>query len=80
MYNVGTKEREVIIMSSAYVNEYIQSTEEYKGFVLEIRCYRFSSSKSLAYHRDCRLYKDGVAIARAKTKKELKDLIDHGCY
>ena len=58
----------------------VKATEEYKDFVLEIRCYRFSSSKSLAYHRYCSLYKDGVAIARAKTKKELKDRIEHGCY
>ena len=60
------------------MHEYIQSTEEYKGFTLEIRMCRLSDDGS--YHRSCVLYKDGKSIAISKTKKELKDLIDHGCY
>jgi hypothetical protein len=35
---------------------------------------------NMTMHRRCRILKDGVAIGLAKTKKELKDLIDNGIY
>ncbi len=57
--------------------EWIQSTEEYKGFTLEIIMEWFSDG---CPHRSCRISKNGVALGRAKTKKELKDLIDHNIY
>ena len=60
------------------MREYIQSTEEYKGFTLEIRMYCLTDKNR--WHRECRIYKDGKRIGISKTKKEVKDLIDHGCY
>lgn len=60
------------------MREYIQSTETYKGFELKIR--RFClDDRRLIYHRECRIYKDGKSIGISKTKKEAKDLINHGC-
>ena len=58
--------------------EYVQSTEEYKGFTLEIRMYCLCDKNS--WHKKCRIYKDGKYIAPVKTKKEAKGLIDAGCY
>lgn len=58
--------------------EYPQSTEAYKGYVLEMLVYRLHDRDS--FHRRCRVYKDGKPIAVSKTKKEAKHLIDHDCY
>lgn len=55
--------------------EYVQSREDYKGFVLEIVVYRHEGH---APHRRCFAYKDGERISCSKTKKELKELIDLG--
>lgn len=60
------------------MQEYIQSTEEYKGFTLEIRMFCLDEKNN--WHRECRIYKDGKGIAISKTKKEAKDLISHGCF
>lgn len=58
------------------MQECTQSTETYKGFILEIRLFRFDGKNN--WHRECRVYKDGKRIAICKTKKEAKDLITHG--
>lgn len=55
---------------------YIASKENYKGFILEIEMTRSHDHPSL-YHRRCNIYKSGELIGIAKTKKEVKDLIDH---
>lgn len=61
------------------ISTWIQSTEEYKGFTLEIVMTRNSTDKFP--HRHCLILdKDGMALGMAKTKKELKDLIDNGIY
>lgn len=65
---------------SEYLQTYIQSTEEYKGFTIVIERFRFYDSKTMHFNRRCRLFKNGESIALGKTKKEMKDLIDHGCY
>lgn len=57
-----------------------QSTEHYKGFDLVIETYSLDPSNPLRMHRHCRMFYNGEAIASSKTKKELKDLIDHGLY
>jgi len=59
--------------------EFVESVEHYKGFVLEIIKYRYWHTKD-GYHKRCILYKDNESIACAKTKKELKELIDAGIY
>lgn len=65
----------------AGVREYIQSEEDYKGFKLVIVMERFMSSPSLEYHRRCHIFDEaGERIGIGKTKKELKDLIDHDCF
>lgn len=56
---------------------WVQSTEEYKGFTLEIIMTRFATG---CPHRQCRISRNGESLGIAKTKKELKDLIDHGIY
>ena len=58
-------------------DEYIQSEEFYKGYVLKIRLYRLDD-QSMVYHRNCDIYKDGKRIGISKTKKEAKDLISNG--
>ena len=58
--------------------EYIQSEEQYKGFILKIR--RFTLGNNLTYHRCCDIYYNGKRIGIGKTKKECKDLISHGCF
>ena len=58
------------------IRDYIQSTEKYKGFTLEIR--RFCLNEKNTYHRECRIYKNGKRIGISKTKKEAKDLISNG--
>lgn len=68
-------------MNGGYImfnNRYVQSEEAYKGFVLKV--IRFQLGKTAMYHRECELWKDGTRIAIGKTKTEMKDLIDHGCY
>lgn len=64
------------------MREYIQSTEEYKGFILKIRMFMFVDLgyKSTGWHRECLIYRGDERIAISKTKKAAKDLIDHGCY
>lgn len=61
------------------INEYIQSVENYKGFVLKIRLFRFDSCKS-GWHRECEIYRNQKRIAISKTKKEAKDLIDNNLF
>lgn len=58
-------------------SKWIQSTEEYKGFILEIVMTQYNTG---CPHRTCRISKNGEILGIAKTKKELKDLIDHGIY
>ena len=58
------------------MHKYIQSTEQYKGFTLEVEMCRLHDYDS--YHRRCHVLKDGKCISVCKTKKEAKDLIDHG--
>lgn len=58
--------------------EYIQSTEEYKGFTLEIKMFCLDEKNS--WHRKCVVYKDGNSVATCKSKKEAKDMIDNGCF
>lgn len=59
------------------IKEYVQSEETYKGFKLVIRRYCLND-KTLTYHRDCEIYKDGYRVGIIKTKKEAKELIDGG--
>lgn len=56
---------------------WVQSTEEYKGFTLEIIMTWFATG---CPHRSCRISRNGKALGISKTKKELKDLIDNGIY
>ena len=58
--------------------EFISSTEQYKGYILEVHKYRVHDLDS--FHRMCRVFKDGTPLAICKTKKEAKDLIDHDCF
>lgn len=58
--------------------EYIQSVEEYKGFVLKIQMYCLTEMND--WHRRCQVWKNGKHIAICKTKKEAKDMINHGCW
>lgn len=60
------------------IHEYVEFTENYKGYVLETIKYRLHDRDS--YHKRVNVYKDGKSIAVSKTKKEAKDLIDHDCY
>ena len=55
--------------------EYIQSTEDYKGFVLEIRMYCLSNDNK--WHRRCHIYKDNECIAISKSKKEAKEYVNY---
>lgn len=54
------------------------SMENYKGF--ELVMFGSIYGRDLTIHRSCEIRKNGTALGRAKTKKELKDLIDHGVY
>ena len=65
---------------SQYTQSYIENIEEYKGFVIEVEHWRFYNSKTMQFHRRCRLIKNGECIALGNTKKEMKYLIDHGCF
>ena len=56
---------------------WIQSTEEYKGFTLEIIMTRYAKG---CPHRSCRISRNGEVLGLGKTKKEMKDLIDHSVY
>ena len=58
--------------------EFTTSTEQYKGFTLEVHKYRLHDRDS--FHRLCRVFKYGKPLAICKTKKEAKDLIDHDCF
>lgn len=58
--------------------ERVLSTENYKGFELVMIGSIYGNN--LTMHRRCRILKDGKALGQAKTKKEIKDLIDHGIY
>jgi len=58
---------------------YIQSTEEYRGYTLEIEMTQDYNHLSL-FHRRCNVYKDGKPIAICKSKKEAKDLINYDCF
>ena len=60
-------------------DEYYQSEESYKGFILKIRRFRYSDTR-LVYHRACDIFKDNERIGISKTKREAKDLISHGCF
>jgi hypothetical protein len=55
--------------------EYIQSTEDYKGFTLELRMYCLTDKNR--WHRKCYIYKDGEHIAISKNKKEGKEYVDY---
>ena len=58
--------------------EYIQSTEDYKGFTLEIKMFCLDEKNN--WHRKCVVYKGGNSVATCKSKKEAKDLINNGCF
>lgn len=58
------------------IDEFYQSEEKYKGFVLKIR--RFRLNDKLIYHRSCEIFKDGSRVGISKTKKEAKELISDG--
>lgn len=58
------------------IRSYIQSEEEYKGRILKIEMYCLDDSMN--YHRKCLVFKGNEQIGICKTKKEAKDLIDHG--
>jgi hypothetical protein len=58
--------------------ERVLSEENYKGFQLVMLGSVYGNNMTM--HRSCRILKDGVALGQAKTKKELKDLIDSGIY
>ena len=58
--------------------EKVLGTEKYKGFELVMIGSVYGDNMTM--HRRCRILKDGVAIGLAKTKKEMKDLIDNGIY
>ena len=73
-YNVVTKEREV---NKMYIEKTL-SVENYKGFELVMLGSVYGDNMTM--HRSCKILKDGVALGQAKTKKELKDLIDNGIY
>jgi hypothetical protein len=60
------------------VKDLVLSTEHYKGFELVMLGSIYGNN--LTTHRSCRILKDGKALGQAKTKKEIKDLIDHGIY
>ena len=57
-----------------------QSREHYKDFDLVLYPYNLDPSNPLRMHRTCKLFYKDKALAQSKTKKELKDLIDHGLY
>lgn len=59
------------------MREYIQSEEEYKGYLLKIRRYCLDDRRNI-FHRNCEVWKNGEHIATGKTKKEIKELIDGG--
>ena len=59
------------------MHEYIEYTEQYKGYTLETVKYRFLVSRS-GYHKEVRVSKDGNGVSICKTKKEAKELIDLG--
>ena len=71
--------REIGERRNTMMHEYIEFTEQYKGFTLETVKYRFSESRS-GYHKDVRVSKGGNGVAICKTKKEAKELIDLGCF
>ena len=54
-----------------------QSTEHYKGFDLVIETYSLDHIRT---HRKCTIFYNGKSLGVSRTKKELKDLIDHGLY
>lgn len=58
------------------IDEFYQSEEKYKGFVLKMR--RFRLNDKLIYHRSCDIFKDGSRVGISKTKKEAKELISDG--
>ena len=58
--------------------EYIQSTEDYKGFTLKIKMFCLDEKNN--WHRKCVVYNDGNIVATCKSKKEAKDLINNGCF
>lgn len=60
------------------MNEIVLSVEMYKGFELVMIGSHYGDNRTM--HRRCRILKDGKALGLAKTKKELKDLIDCGIY
>ena len=60
------------------MHKYIQSTEQYKGYTLEVEIYRLHDDDG--YHRSCHVTKDGKSIATGKSKKAMKELIDCGCF
>lgn len=60
------------------MKDIVLSVENYKGF--ELVMVGWYSGKNMTLHRSCKINKDGVALGQAKTKKEIKDLIDHGIY
>ena len=64
-----------------FTHQYIASTEEYKGFMLEVVMTQSFNNPS-RYHKRCNIYSclTGECLGTAKTKKELKDLIDHNIY
>lgn len=59
------------------VRQYVQSEEEYKGYLLKVVA-TCLDDKTLQYHRSCEIFKNGVRIGIDKTKKSAKELIDGG--
>ena len=60
------------------MTDIVLSIENYKGF--ELVMIGFYCGDNATMHRRCRILKDGVPLGLAKTKKELKDLIDSNIY
>ena len=58
------------------IDEFYQSEEKYKGFVLKMR--RFRLNDKMIYHRSCDIFKNDSRVGISKTKKEAKKLISEG--
>lgn len=58
------------------MNGYTQSIENYKGFTLELVMKHLDNTPNC--HRSCIVQRDGKNIARCKSKKEAKELINAG--
>lgn len=59
------------------MRKYIQSEEQYKGYILRI-VMTCLDDRRMQYHRSCEAYHNEKRVAIGKTKKEMKKLIDGG--